>query len=163
MMRKIFVILICMLCSGISIAQSVDTIKVEPKPLPLTQMQRDSLLKSISKSADVVAASTVGMVRCIGRYKMYRTSSMYINLKLDTATGEVTAVQIGMNKESSRMVCLICEARDTTSWGQDNIGRYELYPTGNNYNFILLDTAFGDTYQVQWSTKQEECFALRIY
>ena len=30
-------------------------------------------------------------------------------------------------------------------------GRYELYKTQNLYNFILLDTATGATWQVQWS------------
>ena len=111
----------------------------------------------------MVAASTVGINKLVGRYKMYRTSSMYINLKLDTATGEITAVQIGINKDSSRMEYIICNAM-SNYWGKDKdyIGRYELYPTGNNYNFILLDTAFGTTYQVQWSTKQDECFRIII-
>ena len=144
-------------------AQSMDTIKVTPKPQPLTQVQRDSLLMSISKSADIVAASTVGINKLIGRYKMYRTSSIYINLKLDTATGEVTAVQIGMNKDSSRMEYTVCNAMSNFGKDEDYIGRYELYPTGNNYNFILLDTAFGFTYQVQWSTNQDECLRLYIY
>ena len=30
-------------------------------------------------------------------------------------------------------------------------GRFELYPTKNVYNFIMLDTATGSTWQVQWS------------
>lgn len=43
------------------------------------------------------------------------------------------------------------------------VGRYELYPTGNNYNFILIDTIFGRSYQVQWSTESNQCGKWRIW
>lgn len=35
-------------------------------------------------------------------------------------------------------------------------GRFELYPTKNMFNFIMLDTINGSTYQVQWSTDGKE-------
>ncbi|MCM1178232.1 MAG: hypothetical protein NC308_04855 [Clostridium sp.] len=34
-------------------------------------------------------------------------------------------------------------------------GRFEMYKTENMYNFILLDTSNGNTWQVQWSTDPE--------
>lgn len=37
----------------------------------------------------------------------------------------------------------------------DESGRFELYPTQNMYNFILLDGVEGKTWQVQWSTEPE--------
>ena len=161
-MKRVVVFILCIFVGCEIFAQNADTIKVSPKPQLLSQEQRDSLLMRISKSADTVAASTVGIKECVGRYKMYRTSSIYINLKLDTATGEIMAVQIGMDKKSSRMEYVICEAMTNIGSDTDNIGRYELYPTGNYYNFILLDTAFGAIYQVQWSTNREECFRVII-
>lgn len=34
-------------------------------------------------------------------------------------------------------------------------GRFELYKTQNMYNFILLDTETGSTWQVQWGNADE--------
>ena len=30
-------------------------------------------------------------------------------------------------------------------------GRFKLYPTGNMYNFIMVDVIDGRTWQVQWN------------
>ncbi len=98
----------------------------------------------------------------VGRYKVYPTTNTYNSLKLDTATGRVTALQIGMNSDSNRMEYLICEALEDED-ADLTIGRYSLYPTNNNYNFILLDTITGKAYQVQWSTKASECGRWRIW
>ena len=42
-------------------------------------------------------------------------------------------------------------------------GRFKLYPTGNMYNFIMVDVINGRTWQVQWSTKENERLVLRFY
>lgn len=39
--------------------------------------------------------------------------------------------------------------------GEETNGRFELYPTSNNYNFVMLDRLKGYTYQVQWSLDLE--------
>lgn len=98
----------------------------------------------------------------VGRYKVYPTTNTYNSLRLDTATGEVSALQIGMNSDSDRMEYLICEGIISED-SELIIGRYELYPTNNHYNFILLDTIRGFAYQVQWSTKTNECGRWRIW
>jgi hypothetical protein len=36
--------------------------------------------------------------------------------------------------------------------------KYKLYPTENTYNHLMLDTASGAIWQVQWSTKSETRF-----
>lgn len=111
----------------------------------------DSLLTRIDNA---ISSLSNNLQSKIGRYKIYPTSNNYNSLKLDTATGKVYALQIGMNDDSRRMEYAITDA---VSYDGTVIGRYELYPTKNNYNFILLDTILGIAYQVQWSTKQEEC------
>ncbi len=48
----------------------------------------------------------------------------------------------------------------------DNIeqnGRFKLYPTGNMFNFIMVDVINGRSWQVQWSTKKDERLVFRIY
>lgn len=81
---------------------------------------------------------------------------------MDTATGQVTALQIGINNDKSRFEYSVCDAIET-DYDWMIVGRYELYPTGNNYNFILIDTIFGRSYQVQWSTESDQCGRWRIW
>lgn len=96
------------------------------------------------------------------RYKIYPTENTYISLKLDTATGRVWMVQIGLGDTDAMTVAI-----DDTSllWDSEEIrgGRFELYPTKNMYNFILIDTQYGYTYQVQWHTETNKRLRERIY
>ena len=166
-MKKISLLIILIFSAVCGFAQTSDSIKVEakPQPKPLTQIQRDSLLIDIEDHleyiADVIVENRV-YKRDIGRYKIYRTTNIYNNLKLDTKTGRVTAIQISLGESENRMEYEICDAIET-DYKYQIVGRFELYPTGNNYNFILLDTMFGLAYQVQWSTKSKECGRWFIY
>ena len=128
---------------------------------PLTAYQRDSLLVEIEQSTSAIVETFTGLKNTIGRYKIYKTSSIYNSLKLDTASGKITALQIGINNDKSRFEYLVCEEVEPNSSLQF-IGRYELYSTSNNYNFILLDTILGWAYQVQWSTNNDQCGIWRI-
>ena len=97
------------------------------------------------------------------RYKLYPTENMYILLKLDTATGKVWMVQYRMGDTKSMVLPV-----DDTSLLVPFVdvlvnGRFELYPTKNMYNFILLDKEWGSTYQVQWSTDSNKRFRESIY
>ncbi|MBQ3186746.1 MAG: hypothetical protein IJB62_04210 [Alistipes sp.] len=88
------------------------------------------------------------------RYKLYRTENMWTFLKLDTCTGRVWQVQYAINEDSrmqSQFVYTMLDWGD--SWNElDNIGRFELYPTQNMYNFLLMDKKIGRIWQIQWST-----------
>ena len=42
-------------------------------------------------------------------------------------------------------------------------GKFKLYPTGNMYNFIMVDVESGNTWQVQWSTEKNQRLVLPIY
>ena len=96
------------------------------------------------------------------RYKMYPTENVHILLKLDTATGKVWMVQFCLSDTDS-MVVPVDNTSLLYSWEEEVAGRYELYPTKNMFNFILLDTYRGWTYQVQWSTEPENRFRFEIY
>ena len=113
----------------------------------VSQAQKDSILVQMGKYFEKCGQ--------IGRYKVYPTNNTYTSLKLDTATGGIWALQIGIgttDRLSYRIVAPLEDEPETYI-----IGRYELYPTNNNYNFILQDTIDGYSYQVQWSTKDAEC------
>lgn len=160
---KRFILLVVVLCSVVgTYAQNADSVKVAPKPQPLTQIQRDSILMSIESNVESLAKEAADLKKLVGRYKVYRTTNIYNSLKLDTATGQVTALQIGINNDKSRFEYSVCDAIET-DYDWMIVGRYELYPTGNNYNFILIDTIFGRSYQVQWSTESNQCGRWRIW
>lgn len=89
-------------------------------------------------------------VQNVPRYKMYQTENIHILLKLDTATGKVWMVQYTLG-DNTGMVVPIDDSSLLISGIKEEAGRFELYPTKNMYNFILLDTKYGNTYQVQWS------------
>ena len=42
-------------------------------------------------------------------------------------------------------------------------GRFEMYPTNNMYNFLMIDTETGQVYQVQWGTEYNKRFVEKIY
>ncbi len=97
------------------------------------------------------------------RYKMYKTTHDYISLKLDTATGRVWMIRIGMGDKSTRRQTAV---DDSTPLEDDEMainGRFELYPTNNSYNFIMIDTYKGTTYQVQWHTESNKRFRKLIH
>jgi len=43
------------------------------------------------------------------------------------------------------------------------IGQFKMYPTKNMYNFIMINTEVGTTYQVQWSTEEEGRMVIALY
>ena len=96
------------------------------------------------------------------RFKMYKTTHDYISLKLDTATGKVWMVQIGMGDKASRMEIPVDDTSPLLDMSEAINGRYELYPTNNSYNFIMIDTHYGSTYQVQWHIENSKRFRKTI-
>lgn len=103
------------------------------------------------------------MVAANPRFKMYQTKHDYILLKLDTATGQVWMVQFGMGEKSSRRQIVVDDTSPLDGTEPEINGRFELYPTNNMYNFILIDNFVGTTYQVQWHTESNKRFRKFIH
>lgn len=103
-------------------------------------------------------AQTTGIE--VPRFKIYQTENIYTSLKLDTATGQIWQVQISLG-DADPAVVEIPNNYVPTVYESDAVvpGRFELYPTKNMFNFILLDTTDGRCWQVQWSTSADK----RIY
>lgn len=86
-------------------------------------------------------------------FKLYPTSNVWTFLKLDTRNGKIWQVQFSVDDDNYRfevplnLTPLISNEKE--------VSRFELYPTQNIYNFILLDGVDGRTWQVQWSDKLE--------
>ena len=106
----------------------------------------------------------------IPKYKVYPTENKEVSLKLDSATGEVWQVEIGVEtgEEIASKIDFISNKTDSTfekvtdfsdvmkNFRVTQNGRFELFPTNNIYEFLMVDTILGTTYQVQWHNQQEK-------
>lgn len=137
-------------------ATPTSTVEVAPR------YQLDDIYASSEQLEDVVAKGVAEGVatnpkQLNNRYKLYPTNNMWTFLKLDTCTGRVWQVQYTINEDNRMQNQFIYTMLDwSESWDElDNIGRFELYPTQNMYNFLLLDKKSGRIWQIQWSTNPE--------
>ena len=92
------------------------------------------------------------------RYRFYPTENIYNFLKLDIRTGRIAQVQwsLDISKEGSVSI-----NSDDLSWGRGSL--FELYPTKNMYQFLLLDKSNGRAWHVQWGLKDKERWIRSIY
>lgn len=93
------------------------------------------------------------------RYKLYPTENIYNLLKLDTQTDRIEQIQwsLDTNKEGSMIINM-----EDLSWNTGT-GTFELYPTQNMYQFVLLDKTNGRTWHVQWGMEDKKRWIRRIY
>lgn len=135
-------------------------------PLALTISAQ---IDSISSSNLITSEDAIVLLRDLralelkklyaNRYKMYPTENIYNLLKLDTQTGRIEQVQWSLedNKEFTVVI-----NRQDLSWESD-LNSFELYPTQNIYQFILLDKATGRTWHVQWGMEEKKRWIVPIY
>lgn len=94
------------------------------------------------------------------RFKLYPTENIYTLLKLDTQTGQIEQIQWSLDSKKEGSVTI---NGDDLSWNAGIVGTFELYPTQNMYQFVLLNKANGRTWHVQWGMKDKERWIRRIY
>lgn len=96
-----------------------------------------------------VATTKAEVLQQIPIFKLYPTSNMWTFIKLDTRSGRMWQVQFSVKGDEYRFETPLNLKSLTTDIATS--GRFELYPTQNMYNFILLDSRDGRTWQIQWS------------
>ncbi len=104
-------------------------------------------LNEISKITELVTPSA---------YKLYATENMWTFLELDTATGIIWQVQYSVKGDDYRFKSTLNRFSLLPEGQKEIAGRFELHKTQNLYNFILVDTRDGRTWQVQWSTEPDD-------
>ena len=178
-MKRFFIIFLVVLGAPIASYAQVnnDTVNTEQtrfdsiKTQIKTQMAKDSLwaiweheydsiIKAEQEARESYAKEMQEATKFLPRYKMYQTENIHILLKLDTKRGKVWMVQYGLNDTKSAVIPVEYSYLVSASEGWN--GRFELYPTRNVYNFIMVDNYDGETYQVQWSISSSNRFILRI-
>ena len=160
-MKKLIAILImCFCCSAFGAKAQIDSLTTSKDSLKAAAVPQTVKLDSLTMAYIDAIYQKMGVGT--PRYKMYKTDNTYNLIKLDTATGRVWQVQYRMGTTESMTIPI-----DSTSllWDDEKpiAGRFELYPTNNMYQFILIDTIYGRTWQVQWNTTPNKRFRERIY
>ena len=125
---------------------------------------------SLSKGMTPTDSLKVGLLTRISQhtapcYKLYPTENMWTFLELETYSGRIWQVQYSTKGADYRFKTVLNEDSMLPYFDTEGAfaGRFELYKTQNMYNFILLDTASGSTWQVQWSTEPKDRAVLRIW
>lgn len=95
------------------------------------------------------------------KYRLFRTANVWIFLELNTSNREIYLVQYSINENPSGSWPINSKSL-LSEYEQEIPGRFTLYATTNIYNFIMLDTFIGATYQVQWNFEEQYCFVIPI-
>ncbi|WP_288238030.1 hypothetical protein [uncultured Alistipes sp.] len=114
--------------------------------------------KSVVSNDEVKKNATVENLPYEIRYELYPTTNMWTFIKLDTQTGVLTQVQYDVNGNNQGELSINSKILLplSVSWVKARNGRFKLYPTQNNYNFLLLDQVDGRMWQIQWSMDEEK-------
>lgn len=95
------------------------------------------------------------------RYKLYQTENIYTLLQLDTKTGRIQQVQWSLDSDNEGSLSI---NDDDLSYGYGyGSGSFELYPTKNMYQFILLDKTDGRKWHIQWGMESSKRWIRRIW
>lgn len=86
--------------------------------------------------------------------------SNYTFLQLDTKTGRIRQVQWSLESEKEGSV--VINDSDLSFGIGYGSGSFELYPTENMYQFILIDKTDGRKWHVQWGMEEEKRWIRRI-
>lgn len=116
------------------------------------QTPNDSIISELSKQ--------ISFLQEKDRYKLYPTENIYNLLKLDTKTGMIWQVQWGLNDDYEGVFDI--NLIDLRTISDPENGNFELYPTKNMYQFILLDKINGRQWHVQWGIGSEKRWIRRI-
>lgn len=92
------------------------------------------------------------------RYKIYPTENIYNVLKLDTRTGRIEQVQWSLDPDNEGSVII---NNEDLSWSSGSL--FELYPTQNMFQFLMLDKSNGRTWHIQWGMDNKDRQIRRIY
>ena len=127
----------------------------------LAQESKPDSLQSLLSEKDILTRIELN-TNSEDCYKLYPTKNMWTFLKLDTRTGKIWQVQYSTQGYEYRFQTIL-NNYDLSYETNTKPNRFELYPTENTYNFILLDKKDGRVWQVQWSQDEDTRMILPIY
>lgn len=149
-MKKVLLLLLLFVSIGVNAqnakpASSVKSTKYEQKVDSLLS-QIDTLIMINNQLLEHIDID----LSLKNRFKLYPTDNLYTLLELDTKTGRIKQVQWSLDSDSEGTFTINNEDLSYgMGYGSDS---FELYPTKNMYQFILIDKTDGRKWHVQWGT-----------
>lgn len=95
------------------------------------------------------------------RFKLYKTENIYNFLELDTKTGIIRQVQWSLDEKKEGEIFINSEDLSIGK-GYYGPGTFELYPTSNMFQFILIDKVYGRKWHIQWGMEEDKRWIRRI-
>lgn len=129
--------------------------QIPKRESPVMKMVSDSTLVKIYELLENIYFRE----HMFDRYKLYPTENIYNFLLLDTMTGKIEIVQWSLEDEKEGTAVLNSE---DLSLGT-GCGTFELYPTQNLFQFLLLDKITGRKWHVQWGFEASDRWIRQIY
>lgn len=159
MKNFLFTLLTLLPLFGFAQTDSISPIRNDS--VTVSEKELISHLDSIVTEIDELIYNSVklSMAESRNRYKMYQTENMYNLLKLDTQTGKIEQIQWSLDENEEFSIYINSE--DLSLF--NSVNSFELYPTKNMYQFILLDKFTGRTWHVQWGLSSNKRWIKRIY
>lgn len=158
-MKKFVLLFTMLVITSICFAQGKDA------PMVNYSQRVDSLLRKIDTLLMVNAELLENIEADLSiknRYRLYKTENIYTFLELDSKTGRVNQVQWSLDSEKELSVPIINVDLNFLSEGYGS-NSFELYPTQNMYQFILLDKTNGRKWHVQWGMEESKRWYRRIW
>ncbi|MDE6118256.1 MAG: hypothetical protein K2F82_00130 [Muribaculaceae bacterium] len=105
-------------------------------------------VNSYAADAAIIVAPTS---TATNNFKLYPTTNIYTFLKLDTRNGKIWQVQYSLDENEFEIPLNVSALVE-----EGKPGQFALYPTTNNWTFLMLDTINGDVWHVQWSQESSK-------
>lgn len=118
------------------------------------QSKNDDVLNKISRDVEDIGYRLHGL----DRYKLVPTENIYTFLKLDTSTGQVYQLQWSLDNDKEFTIDL-----NPTILSDSGCGTYDLFPTKNMYQFILMNKVTGECWHIQWGMEYSQRGIRKIY
>ena len=152
-MKKIVLTVVIMLCVTPVFSQTKQTTLRNDSTL----IRIDSLLQANNAWLEHIELD----LSLKQRYKLYQTENIYTFLQLDTKTGMIEQVQWSLDSDNEGSFPINSE--DLTFGLGYGSGSFELYPTKNMYQFLLLDKTNGRKWHIQWGIGDTKRWIRRIF
>ena len=126
-----------------------------------SQKQQDSLYSELKDISEQLTKKYIGEMFS-NIYKLYKTENVYIFLQLNTSNGKIKQVQWNLDRDKE-FTTVLNDVDLTYGITIGNVAdRFELYPTQNMYQFLLLDKAVGSMWHVQWGLEDKKRWIVPI-
>lgn len=163
--QKKILLAICFVISLCTFAQKVSKLTMA-KPAVAKAVSANQNMNLLMDKVDSVVKVTNMWLKQIeldnslkNRYKLYQTENLYTFLQLDTKTGQIEQIQWSLDSNNEGSLTLNGDDL-TDGYG---LNSFELYPTKNLYQFILLNKTTGQKWHVQWGMEVNSRWIRRIY